>query len=58
MHQQIEAMKIAVHAASQHFADARAMFVSPEQLLEPGSQSERPRVLGIGQRCCLRFHYP
>ena len=37
MHLQIEAMKIAVHAANEHFADAAAMHLSPEQLLEPGS---------------------
>ena len=37
IHQQIEAMKIAVHAANEHFADARAMYLTPEQLLEPGS---------------------
>ena len=46
MHQQIEAMKIAVHAASQHFADARAMFVSPEQLLEPGSLERAAKTIG------------
>ncbi len=32
-HQQIEAMKIAIHAAQQHFADPRAMRVSPGELL-------------------------
>ncbi len=37
IHQQIEAMKLALGAAAQHFADPRAMLVSPEQLLEPGS---------------------
>ena len=46
MHQQIEAMKIAVHAASQHFADERAMFVSPEQLLEPGSLERAAKKIG------------
>ena len=33
LHVQIEAMKIAIHAAFQHFADADAMRVSPERLL-------------------------
>ena len=46
MHRQIEAMKIAVHAASQHFADERAMFVSPEQLLEPGSLERAAKSIG------------
>ena len=46
MHQQIEAMKIAVRAANQHFADARAMFVSPEQLLEPGSLERAAKSIG------------
>ncbi|MEC8074689.1 MAG: gamma-glutamyltransferase, partial [Pseudomonadota bacterium] len=46
MHQQIEAMKIAVRAASQHFADARAMLVSPEQLLEPGSLERAAKSIG------------
>jgi len=46
MHRQIEAMKIAVHAASQHFADERAMFVSPEQLLEPGSLERAAKKIG------------
>ena len=51
MHQQIEAMKIAVRAASQHFADARAMLVSPEQLLEPGSLERAAK--SIGDRAAL-----
>ncbi len=37
MHHQIEAMKIAVHASQEHFADAGAMYLSPEDLLEKGS---------------------
>ena len=36
-HLQIEAMKIAIRAAFDHFADPRAMRLSPEALLEPGS---------------------
>ena len=46
VHQQIEAMKIAVHAANEHFADSDAMFLSPEQLLEPGSLAQA--AAGIG----------
>jgi gamma-glutamyltranspeptidase/glutathione hydrolase len=37
VHLQIEAMKIAIRAAFEHFADPRAMLVTPEALLEPGS---------------------
>lgn len=37
VHLQIEAMKIAIHAAFEHFADPRAMRVTPEELLESGS---------------------
>jgi gamma-glutamyltranspeptidase/glutathione hydrolase len=37
VHTQIEAMKIAIHAAQSHFADPRAMRVTPEELLAPGS---------------------
>lgn len=33
IHQQVEAMKIAICAAFQHFADPRAMRVTPEELL-------------------------
>lgn len=36
-HHQIEAMKIAIRAAFDHFADPRAMTVTPEALLEPGA---------------------
>ena len=46
MHQQIEAMKIAVHAANEHFADAQAMFLAPEELLAPGSLARA--AAGIG----------
>lgn len=34
VHEQIEAMKIAIGAAQQHFADPQAMRVTPEELLE------------------------
>ncbi|XOV82331.1 MAG: gamma-glutamyltransferase family protein [bacterium] len=37
LHYQIEAMKIAVRAAQDHFADARAMSLTPAELLAPGS---------------------
>ena len=36
-HLQIEAMKIAIRAAFDHFADPRAMTLAPDALLEPGS---------------------
>jgi gamma-glutamyltranspeptidase/glutathione hydrolase len=35
VHLQIEAMKIAIRAAFDHFADAQAMHIAPEALLEP-----------------------
>ena len=46
VHQQIEAMKIAVHAASEHFADAQAMVLSPEQLLQPESLARAAASIG------------
>ena len=46
IHQQIEAMKIAVHAANEHFADADAMVLSPEALLEPGSLARAAKSIG------------
>ncbi len=46
MHQQIEAMKIAVHAANEHFADERAMYLTPEQLLAPGSLERAAKRIG------------
>jgi len=46
VHQQVEAMKIAVRAAQQHFADPDAMRVTPEQLLEPGSLQRAARSIG------------
>jgi gamma-glutamyltranspeptidase/glutathione hydrolase len=48
VHRQIECMKIAVRAAFDHFADADAMRLSPEDLLEPGSLSAA--AAGIGER--------
>ena len=47
VHQQIEAMKIAVHAANEHFADPDAMFFSPEELLEPGSLARAAQGIGF-----------
>jgi len=46
VHQQIEAMKIAVRAAQQHFADPRAMQVEIEDLLEPGSLARAAASIG------------
>jgi len=46
VHQQIEAMKIAVRAAQQHFADPRAMRVEIEDLLEPGSLARAAASIG------------
>lgn len=36
VHLQVEAMKIAIRIAFDHFADPEAMTLSPEELLEPG----------------------
>ena len=36
-HLQVEAMKIAIRAAFDHFADPRAMRMAPEELLEPAA---------------------
>ena len=47
-HLQVEAMKIAIRAAFDHFADPRAMRVTPEALLAPGA-IERAAA-GIGPR--------
>ena len=47
-HLQLEAMKIAIRAAFDHFADPRAMRLPPEALLEPGSI--RRAAAGIGRR--------
>ena len=48
VHLQVEAMKIAIRAAQQHFADPRAMRVSPEQLLQPDALERAAR--GISAR--------
>lgn len=48
IHQQIEAMKIAIRAAFDHFADPAAMRLSPEALLEPDMLERAAR--GIGRR--------
>lgn len=47
-HRQIEAMKIAIRAAFDHFADPAAMRLAPGELLEPGSLERAAR--SIGQR--------
>ena len=46
VHVQIEAMKIALGAAAEHFADPRAMRITPEQLLEPGSLARAAARIG------------
>lgn len=45
VHQQIEAMKIAIRAAFQHFADPAFMHTSPEALLEPGSLARAAEMI-------------
>ena len=45
-HLQIEAMKIAIRAAFDHFADPRAMRVPPEALLEPGAIERAAASIG------------
>ncbi len=47
-HLQVEAMKIAIRAAFDHFADPRAMRLPPAALLEPGAI--RQAAAGIGRR--------
>jgi len=46
IHQQIEAMKIAIRAAFDHFADPAAMRVTPAELLEPGMLARAARTIG------------
>jgi gamma-glutamyltranspeptidase/glutathione hydrolase len=46
VHRQIEAMKIAIHAAFTYFADPAAMRVSPEELLAPGSLAAAAERIG------------
>lgn len=50
MHLQIEAMKIAIRAAFDHFSDPRAMRISPEELL--GEASLKAAAAGITERAC------
>lgn len=45
VHRQVEAMKIAIRAAFDHFADPRAMTTPPEALLEPGSIERAARSI-------------
>ena len=45
-HLQIEAMKIAIRAAFDHFADPRAMRVAPEALLEPDLLARAAAAIG------------
>jgi gamma-glutamyltranspeptidase/glutathione hydrolase len=46
VHQQVEAMKIAIRAAFDHFADPDAMRLTPEALLEPGMLARAARLIG------------
>ena len=46
VHRQVEAMKIAIRAAFDHFADPRAMTTPPDALLEPGSLARAARSIG------------
>ena len=43
VHQQVEAMKLAIHAAFTHFADPRFMRLSVDDLLAPGSLAQAAR---------------
>ncbi len=45
-HLQVEAMKIAIRAAFDHFADPRAMRVAPEALLAPGAIKRAAASIG------------
>ena len=45
-HQQIEAMKIAIRAAFDHFADPAAMRLAPHELLEPGMLARAAARIG------------
>ncbi|HEY5645933.1 MAG TPA: gamma-glutamyltransferase family protein [Pseudomonadales bacterium] len=46
VHRQLEAMKIAIRAAFQHFADPQAMRLAPAELLEPGSIARAAASIG------------
>jgi gamma-glutamyltranspeptidase / glutathione hydrolase len=48
IHHQLEAMKLAIRAAFDHFADPEAMRLAPESLLEPGMLERLAR--GITER--------
>jgi gamma-glutamyltranspeptidase / glutathione hydrolase len=48
VHRQVEAMKVAIRAAFDHFADPDAMRLAPEALLAPGMLERLAR--GIGDR--------
>ena len=45
IHVQVEAMKIAIRAAFDHFADPQAMHLTPDDLLEPGSLERAARSI-------------
>ncbi|MGE0621211.1 MAG: gamma-glutamyltransferase family protein [Pseudomonadales bacterium] len=46
VHRQIEAMKIAIHAAFRHFADPDAMRITPEALLAPDGIARAAASIG------------
>ena len=46
VHQQVEAMKVAIGAAFEHFADPRAMRVNVADLLEPGMLQRMAEQIG------------
>ncbi len=46
VHEEVEAMKLAIRAAFDHLADPRAMRVTPEQLLEPGMLAGLAAAIG------------
>lgn len=46
VHRQIEAMKIAIHAAFTHFADPAAMRLAPDELLAQGSLAAAAGCIG------------
>ncbi|MFU8816808.1 MAG: gamma-glutamyltransferase family protein [Pseudomonadales bacterium] len=46
VHRQLEAMKLAIRAAFDHFADPRAMRLAPEALLAPGMLEQLAAAIG------------
>jgi gamma-glutamyltranspeptidase / glutathione hydrolase len=46
VHRQVEAMKLAIRAAFDHFADPAAMRVAPDALLEPGMLARLAEAIG------------